>query len=107
MELPADTTIHWDADAAEKVFSTSAQSSNSPRGAATMQTHRTHGKAGEDGVLHLDIPVNAPGSEFDVVVVLNPTSAATGPQVAEDLGWPTDFFDQTGGLDPGSNIRAR
>jgi hypothetical protein len=67
---------------------------NRVSGTATMETYRSLGKVGEDGVLHLDIPVGAPNSEFEVVVVLQPRAAATRP---EDLGWPPGYFEQTAG----------
>jgi hypothetical protein len=62
-----------------------------------MQTHRTLGKAGRDGVLHLEIPVGAPEAEFEVVVVLRPGLPASAPATPEDLGWPPDFFEETAG----------
>jgi hypothetical protein len=62
-----------------------------------MQTHRTLAKAGRDGVLHLDIPVGAPDAEFEIVVVLQPSLAASAPATPEDLGWPPHFFEQTAG----------
>jgi hypothetical protein len=62
-----------------------------------MQTHRTLGKAGDDGVLHLDIPVGAPNGEFEVVVILQPKASATKSLMPEDLGWPASFIEQTAG----------
>ena len=62
-----------------------------------MQTHHTLGRAGDDGVLHLDVPVGAPNAEFEVVVVLQPKTTATKPQAPGDLGWPPGFFEQTAG----------
>src|SRR5262249_7561608 len=66
-------------------------------GAAPMQTHHTSGKAGDDGILHVDIPVGVPNSEFEVVVVLQPKAVVTKPHTSEDLGWPPGFFEQTAG----------
>jgi hypothetical protein len=62
-----------------------------------MQTHRTLGKAGRDGVLHLEIPVGAPDAEFEVVVVLQPSPPVPGSATPEDLGWPPHYFEQTAG----------
>jgi hypothetical protein len=62
-----------------------------------MQTHRTLGKAGRDGVLHLEIPVGAPDAEFEVVVVLRPNLRDSTPANPEDLGWPPHFFEETAG----------
>ncbi len=65
--------------------------------ALTMKTHRTLGRAGEDGVLHLDIPVGEPNAEFEVIVVLQPKAAASRPKTPEELGWPPGFFEKTAG----------
>jgi hypothetical protein len=62
-----------------------------------MQTLRTLGKASRDGVLYLEIPVGAPDAEFEVVVVLQPSHAASAPAALEDLGWPPHFFEETAG----------
>ena len=67
-----------------------------------METHRTLGKVGSDGVLHLDIPVGAPNSEFEVLVVLQPTAPATRP---EELGWPPGYFERTAGSIPDPTFR--
>ena len=66
-------------------------------GAATMETYRSLGKVGDDGILHLDIPVGVPNSEFEVVVVLQPRAGATQPEAPEDPGWPPGYFEQTAG----------
>jgi hypothetical protein len=47
-----------------------------------METHRTLGKAGDDGVLHLDIPVGAPNSEFEVIIVLQPKTPRLDPRTS-------------------------
>jgi hypothetical protein len=62
-----------------------------------MRTHCTLGKAGSDGILHLDIAVGAPGAEFEVVVVLQPKVPAETPVTPENPGWPPRFFDETAG----------
>lgn len=61
-----------------------------------MQTVRTLGKAGDDGVLHLDIPVGAPNAEFEVVVI-QPKAGEAAPRTPEGLGWPPHFFEETAG----------
>jgi hypothetical protein len=65
--------------------------------AATMQTLRTLGKADNDGVLHLAIPVGAANAEFEVVVVLQPRAREAATRTPEDLGWPPGFIEQTAG----------
>jgi hypothetical protein len=62
-----------------------------------MRTHHTLGKAGRDGVLHLEIPVGAPEAEFEVVVVLQPSLRASPPATPEHPGWPPRFFEETAG----------
>jgi hypothetical protein len=62
-----------------------------------MQTIRTLGKAGDDGILHLDIPAGAPNAEFEVVVVLQPKAPEPRPEAPEAPGWPPGFIEQTAG----------
>jgi hypothetical protein len=64
--------------------------------AGTMQTIQIRSQAGEDGVLHLNIPVGTPNAEYQVVVVLQPTTEP-GPKTPEELGWPPNFFEETAG----------
>ncbi len=53
--------------------------------------------AGEDGTLHLSVPLLAPGSEYEVVVVVQPKEMKTVPAASEDLGWPPGYFENTFG----------
>lgn len=62
-----------------------------------MQTHRTLARAGRDGMLHLEIPAGIPGAEFEVVVVIQPSSRPSALSAPEDLGWPPHFFEDTAG----------
>lgn len=71
-----------------------------------MQTLRTLGKANDDGVLHLDIPVGAANAEYEVVIVLQPRVVAEGnPRTPEELGWPPGFFEETAGRWQGDLVR--
>src|SRR4051812_16182936 len=74
-------------------------SANNPSGATTMQTHHSLGKADDDGVLHLDIPVGTPNAEFEAVVVLQPKARdrESQPRTPEELGWPPGFIERTAG----------
>jgi hypothetical protein len=56
-----------------------------------MQTIRVLEKTGKDGSLHLNIPLGKPESEFEVLVVLQPTG------VSVNGGWPPGYFDSTYG----------
>jgi hypothetical protein len=58
-----------------------------------MQTLQIRSQAGDDGVLHLKIPVGTPHAEYQVVVVLQPASDVSPPRTPEELGWPPGFFE--------------
>ncbi len=62
-----------------------------------METHRTLATSGRDGILHLDIPVNIPGAEFEVVVVLQPSRHAGPTPAPVHPDWPPRFFEETAG----------
>lgn len=62
-----------------------------------MQTLQIRSQAGDDGVLHLKIPVGTPHAEYQVVVVLQPASEVPPSRTPEELGWPPGFFEQTAG----------
>lgn len=59
-----------------------------------MQTIRVLEKTGKDGMLSLRIPLGKPEAEYDVLVVLQPRTAATTP---EEGGWPQGYFEKTFG----------
>jgi hypothetical protein len=50
-------------------------------------------KTGKDGTLALRIPLGKPETEYDVVLVLQPTTASS----PKDRGWPPGYFEQTFG----------
>jgi hypothetical protein len=54
-------------------------------------------KTGSDGLLRLQIPVGAPEAEYDAVVVLQARALAGPPCVADNRGWPPDYFQETFG----------
>ncbi len=54
-------------------------------------------KTGSDGLLRLQIPVGAPETEYDAVVVLQPRTVAGTPCVADNRGWPPGYFENTFG----------
>ena len=61
-----------------------------------MKTIRLSERAGEDGVLHLRIPVGCPDAEFDAVVVLQP-SDPRGDRSAGSHSWPAGYFEGVAG----------
>jgi hypothetical protein len=73
--------------------------------AATMQTLQFRSQAGEDGILHLDIPSGIPHAEFEVVVVLQPRIREPQSRSTEDRGWPPGFFEETAGAWQGDFVR--
>jgi hypothetical protein len=54
-------------------------------------------KTGSDGLLRLQIPVGAPETEYDAVVVLQPRTASGTSCVADSRGWPPGYFENTFG----------
>jgi hypothetical protein len=62
-----------------------------------MQTIRVLEKTGKDGSLRLNIPVGKPESEFDVLVVFQPTGLAASSGTGEERGWPPGYFENTFG----------
>lgn len=47
---------------------------------------------GEDGILHLDIPVEVDDAEVEVTVTVQPVDSTL-----EGRGWPPGFFEETFG----------
>ena len=56
-----------------------------------MQSITLHSHVGEDGILHLDIPVGLTDAELEVTVTVQPVSTPEGK------GWPPGFFEETFG----------
>jgi hypothetical protein len=72
-------------------------------GGRAMQTIRVLGKTGKDGMLSLRIPLGRPDAEYEVLVVVQPTTAATTP---DERGWPPGYFEKTfGSIDDESFVR--
>jgi len=61
-----------------------------------MQTIRVLEKTGKDGTLFLRIPLGPPEAEYEVLVVVQPRSAATTPEAGS---WPPGYFDLAGSID--------
>jgi hypothetical protein len=59
-----------------------------------MRTVDLTERAGEDGVLRFSIPVDKPGQEYHVVVLLDPGVASPAKP---KQGWPAGFFEETAG----------
>ncbi|MGP0067700.1 MAG: hypothetical protein ACLQGP_29405 [Isosphaeraceae bacterium] len=74
------------------------------RGNRAMQTVHVQSQSSSDGVLHLDIPVESPNADYDVVVVLQPRPAVA-TVTPEARGWPPGFFEATAGAWQGDFVR--
>ena len=57
-----------------------------------METITLHSRVGADGLLKLQVPLNLTNTELEVVLIVQPVAS-----VAESLGWPQGFFEQTYG----------
>ena len=61
-----------------------------------MKTIQLTTKTDENGMLSLQLPLDAPLQAMDVIVVLQPVSEGTKPETTSK-GWPTGFFRKTAG----------
>ncbi|MFW9259301.1 hypothetical protein [Nostoc sp. CALU 546] len=62
-----------------------------------MQSIKLNTHVGSDGILHLDIPLGITDKEIEVMVIYQQLEPSASPKIPEELGWPTDFFEQTAG----------
>ncbi len=54
---------------------------------------RLKSNVGKDGILRLQIPINMPEQEMDIVVVIQPVYKETEKQYQTiENGWPNNFF---------------
>ena len=60
-----------------------------------MQKITLHTHIGDDGILHLDLPVGVHGAEVEVTVTV--ISATPTTKTPEELGYPPNFFERTAG----------
>jgi len=59
-----------------------------------MQSIKLTKRIGEDGILHLDIPLGIKDKEVEVMVIYHSIETTQTPS---DLGYPPGFFEQTYG----------
>ena len=59
-----------------------------------MQSIKLTKRVGEDGILHLDIPLGMKDKEVEVMVIYQSIETTQTPS---DLGYPPGFFEQTAG----------
>ncbi len=70
-----------------------------------MHTLRVTQRAGDDGTLHLSVPLLTPGSEYEVVVVVQPKETKPAAATPEELGWPPGYFDLAGSITDETFVR--
>jgi hypothetical protein len=62
-----------------------------------MQSIKLRSRVGEDGILHLEIPVGITDKDLEVMVIFQPLEPLVQMKTPEELGWPAGFFEQTYG----------
>ena len=56
-------------------------------------TLRSH--VGDDGILHLDVPIGVHDADLEITVTIQPVDAQAEAKTPEELGWSPGFFDRT------------
>ena len=62
-----------------------------------MQIIKLRSHVGEDGIMHLQVPVGKTDVDLEVVVIIEQTTPATQANTPEARGWPPGFFERTAG----------
>jgi hypothetical protein len=62
-----------------------------------MQTITLNSHVGQDGILHLDIPVDVSNTDFNITVILKPINDSEQQNQPKGKGWPANFFEETSG----------
>ena len=70
-----------------------------------MQSLRVTQRTGKDGVLHVRIPLGAPETDFEVVLVVQPKGTEPSPATPDQRGWPPGYFDLAGSIDDETFVR--
>ncbi|NCO33496.1 MAG: hypothetical protein AUJ92_03730 [Armatimonadetes bacterium CG2_30_59_28] len=65
-----------------------------------MQTITLHSHVGSDGILKLNVPVDASNADIEVVVVVHPVNGGD----PNDTGWPPGFIERTAGVWAGEKL---
>lgn len=63
-----------------------------------MQSIKINSRVGQDGILHLEVPIGFKDKEVEVMVIYQPIEATNPKKTPEELGWPPGFFEQTYGI---------
>jgi hypothetical protein len=68
------------------------------KGEFVMSSIVMHSTSGPDGKLHLEVPVDAANTEYEVEVVVR-------PKKAEGQAWPPGYFELFGSIDDETFVR--
>ncbi|MBO3460354.1 hypothetical protein G7B40_018265 [Aetokthonos hydrillicola Thurmond2011] len=62
-----------------------------------MQSVTLNYHVGDDGILHLDVPVGLQNADVEVTVTVQPANRTMEEEVLQGKGWPPGFFEETFG----------
>lgn len=62
-----------------------------------MESVTLNYRVGEDGILHLDVPIGLTNADLEVTVTVQPVTSETRKTDPQDKGWPPGFFEETFG----------
>jgi hypothetical protein len=62
-----------------------------------METITLNSHVGQDGILHLDIPVNIINTDLTITIILKPSDNFQQDNKPKGKGWPAKFFEETSG----------
>jgi hypothetical protein len=57
-----------------------------------METITLNSHVGQDGILHLDIPVNIINTDLTITIILNPSDDFQQENKPKGKGWPANFL---------------
>ena len=69
-----------------------------PKGAVTVKAIHLSEKTDKEGTLLLRLPLGKPETEYEVMVVFQPSEAAV-PATPEERGWSPGYFGLIGSID--------
>lgn len=59
-----------------------------------MDSIKLRSHVGQDGILHLEIPVGVTDKDLEVMVIFQPLEAETQAKTLETKGWHPGFFEE-------------
>ena len=71
-----------------------------------MKSLQLKSNVGKDGILRLQLPINMPNQEIDIVIVMQAVQKQKEKQyLTIEKGWPDDFFQNVVGAWTGDLVR--